>query len=549
MAIAKDATSSAHAQGASSLSWSHTCTGSDLLLLVHSGTNGTPVSTSGVTYNGVALTSRWSDSRSWTAASGWSLVAPATGANTVAITLSAAEDTEFGQAISYTGVDQTTPHGTAQVANGASTAPAVPTLTSATGEICVGFLMTSDAAITSGSGQTAEISDVNFASDSAQTDSEPGAASVDITWTTAGGPWTCGGIPIKPSSGGQTIAIGLTALNILGLVESLAVQLPIGVGSFTINGLAPSLEYNVILPITNASSNVTGFTPNLERTIAISTASLTIQGTSLGLDFSIPIGVGSVDVSGASITLLQTVEISNGSFAAQGISVSLSVATPLGVDSLTINGFAQSLQQSVILEIGTNSIVVDGSELSIATTLELSAPSTITVLGFTPNPTFAAQTISIDVGTIILSGATPEPIVSAIGVAQSAVSVSGISPSLEEQLPIGSVDVLNQGFAPSLNSSIQINVDQLLITGLGVTLQTSISSVDIGVGSAVISGYVQTLVSGYPTVDIGSRNLSITGLSPAIEQLLLIRDTMNRADNTLSSRRSDATHTSKRTST
>ena len=200
MALAKDATSSAHAQGASSLSWAHTCTGSDRLLVVHSGTNGTPVSTSGVTYNSVALTSRWSDSRNWTAASAWSLVAPATGSNTVAITLSATEDTEFGQAISYTGVDQTTPHGTAQIANGSSTTPAVPAVTSASGEVVVGFIMTSSTTITTGAGQTAEISDVNFASDSAQTDSEPGAASVTFTWTTEDTQWTVGAIPIKPAA-------------------------------------------------------------------------------------------------------------------------------------------------------------------------------------------------------------------------------------------------------------------------------------------------------------------------------------------------------------
>ena len=204
MALAKDATSSSHAQGASSLSWSHTCTGSNLLLMVHSGTNGTPVSTSGVTYNSVALTSRWSDSRNWTAASGWSLVAPATGANTVAITLSAAEDAVFGQAISYTDAHQTTPHGTAQIANGFDTAPTVPTVSSATGEIVLGFIMSSDSSITSGASQTAEISDLNYASDSAQTDSEAGAASVDITWTTGGVPWTVGAIPIKPAAAGAT---------------------------------------------------------------------------------------------------------------------------------------------------------------------------------------------------------------------------------------------------------------------------------------------------------------------------------------------------------
>lgn len=509
MAIAKDATSSAHAQGASSLSWSHTCTGSDLLLLVHSGTNGTPVSTSGVTYNGVALTSRWSDSRSWTAASGWSLVAPATGANTVAITLSAAEDTEFGQAISYTGVDQTTPHGTAQVANGASTAPAVPTLTSATGEICVGFLMTSDAAITSGSGQTAEISDVNFASDSAQTDSEPGDTSVDITWTTSGGPWTCGGIPIKPASGGTTIAIGATSLNVTGLVEVLDTQLPINVGTLAVTGLVPSLVQNVVLPVGVGTFTVTGFVPLTDQTLVLTT----------------------------------------GSIIAQGLAATLNTELLLEVGQLVVNGFEQSLQQSIILEISTGSFAFTGIAPSLETTVNLSSPTTVTVTGFAPDPTFGAQTVSIDAGSIVLTGFNPTAVVSGIGITPTEIVVSGIAVTLSTQLPIGGVNVLAQGFAPSLTTTTPISVGQLIITGLAPSLQESISNVAIGVGELIVSGYVQTLISGYPTIDISAGSLTVSGYVPAVDQLLLIRDTATRAGASYTSKRSDSTHTSKRTST
>lgn len=108
MAIAFDtATDGGITASGTSLTWSHTCTGSDLLLRV--GVRGTLEATdriTGVTYNGVAMTliarvqnafpDRW--------ISLWELVGPASGANDVVVSSSPA-DVIIGQSASYTGAD------------------------------------------------------------------------------------------------------------------------------------------------------------------------------------------------------------------------------------------------------------------------------------------------------------------------------------------------------------------------------------------------------------------------------------------------------------
>jgi len=96
------------------VSWTHTCTGSNLVLTVEANLQGTTgFSISGITYNSVALTTG--------AISGlgqgvmthlWYLKGPTTGANTVSVTIQLPAGGSVGGmtgAISLTGVDQTTP--------------------------------------------------------------------------------------------------------------------------------------------------------------------------------------------------------------------------------------------------------------------------------------------------------------------------------------------------------------------------------------------------------------------------------------------------------
>lgn len=108
MAIAYDATSVGFTVSGTSLTFSHTCTGNRLVLLVGvMDISGATSVVTGVTYNGVGLTlidavrkrgiERW--------ISLWYLINPATGANNVVITTSQATAIR-GQGASYTGAEQ-----------------------------------------------------------------------------------------------------------------------------------------------------------------------------------------------------------------------------------------------------------------------------------------------------------------------------------------------------------------------------------------------------------------------------------------------------------
>lgn len=109
MAIAFDtATDGGLVNPGTSLSWSHTCTGANLALLV--GVRSTTAVTdnvSGVTYNGVScsLLAHVSGSMGLARATSlWLLLGPATGANTIVV--SGTSDVIMAEAGSYTGVKQ-----------------------------------------------------------------------------------------------------------------------------------------------------------------------------------------------------------------------------------------------------------------------------------------------------------------------------------------------------------------------------------------------------------------------------------------------------------
>ena len=117
-----------------SLSWSHTCTGSNRLLVVGVAV-GTVTSDASlvttVTYNGVSMTSA-SKVHSNGSSNGYIqmfyLIAPATGANTVAVTNNSSADLAGGS-VSFAGVNQSTPTSglATNVGNGTSGSVSVST--------------------------------------------------------------------------------------------------------------------------------------------------------------------------------------------------------------------------------------------------------------------------------------------------------------------------------------------------------------------------------------------------------------------------------------
>lgn len=109
MAIAFDAAVSGNLVTTGTATLSHTCTGSNRILLVYVYSNNTVKTVTGVTYNGVAMTKLMEGAVTNQYNAVFYLVAPATGANSIIATISAS-GTNWGIcSASYTGVSQVSP--------------------------------------------------------------------------------------------------------------------------------------------------------------------------------------------------------------------------------------------------------------------------------------------------------------------------------------------------------------------------------------------------------------------------------------------------------
>lgn len=217
MAVAFDAASSGQGTGVTSLTVSHTCSGSDRLLTVGASVSaGSPPTISGVTYNSVAMTAMSGPTLFITFGrySSWRLIAPATGANNIVASFGGTADEAAVGGISFTGAHQTTPLGTVAEAEGTSTAPSVNAV-SAADEIVVDHVYAFNSATAGafsyapGAGQT-ERYDVNVSDNfgGAAGSTETGAASTTMshTITTAGivTSWRTSAVGVKPAAAAAT---------------------------------------------------------------------------------------------------------------------------------------------------------------------------------------------------------------------------------------------------------------------------------------------------------------------------------------------------------
>ena len=209
------------------VTWSHTCTGTNLLLLVSVGAayHNAPICT-GVTYNGVAMTSAVTPVANANPDKQylWYLINPATGANNVVATMSPASDSVSFISQSYTGVHQTVPLGTVttafhNAAGGASTIIQLgSTNWSAVGETAVlfgthnnydsGFLVVTPTATIANATERGRIASTNagglkmriLGGDTA------GAATVTPQWALTNDVfWLAIGVSVKPVAGAASL--------------------------------------------------------------------------------------------------------------------------------------------------------------------------------------------------------------------------------------------------------------------------------------------------------------------------------------------------------
>jgi hypothetical protein len=126
--IALDVASNSGAKNnISSYSWSHTCTGTNLLLAVGDShrTGTSDYAVTGITYNSVAMSYIRTDLINGRRSTIYYLIAPATGSNTVAVTYAYLNTTGVGGAVSYTGAKQS---GQPDANNGATASTGDPSV-------------------------------------------------------------------------------------------------------------------------------------------------------------------------------------------------------------------------------------------------------------------------------------------------------------------------------------------------------------------------------------------------------------------------------------
>src|SRR5947208_828550 len=190
--------SSSQTGGTSTTTWAHTTSGTNRVLVVGvSWANITTRTVTSVTYAGQTMTSAGAAVNAGNAgAEIFYLVAPATGSNTVAVTLSGSANSLVGGAVTLTGVNQTTPLGIFASATGSSTTPSV-TVTSNTGETVIDTVsLTSSGAMTVSGGQTQQWQAGTSGRGAGST--KPGASSPTMSWASGNFAWAIGAVGVKP---------------------------------------------------------------------------------------------------------------------------------------------------------------------------------------------------------------------------------------------------------------------------------------------------------------------------------------------------------------
>lgn len=204
-AVTPDAIGGGNAAGVATVTFAHTCSGLNRVLIVGI-SQGSNTSVTSVTYAGTAMTSLGVPANNGNKAvvSMYYLAAPATGANNVVVTWTGNVNAIVGS-VSFTGVDQTTPVGTFAKATGTSTAPSV-NVTSGNGQLVVDTVaVETNVALAVGAGQAQQWNASIAGQVQGGGSTELGAATVTMSWSfpAPNKRWAIGGVAVKPVTSDQ----------------------------------------------------------------------------------------------------------------------------------------------------------------------------------------------------------------------------------------------------------------------------------------------------------------------------------------------------------
>ncbi len=187
MAIAFDAVSSGGGSGATSETFSHTCSGTNRLLFVGGFNQEASSTITGVTYDGEALTEIASSSQTNNSVSLWYLIAPATGANDVVVTRSSSTDALIGVAVSYTGAKQSGVPDSDNTGGSSSGSSLTISTTTVEDNCWITGIFRNEVAVNSAGSNTTMRNSSSIAMGDTNADQSPaGSYSIGTTWSGSG---------------------------------------------------------------------------------------------------------------------------------------------------------------------------------------------------------------------------------------------------------------------------------------------------------------------------------------------------------------------------
>lgn len=184
MAVAFDAASNGGGNG-TSITVSHTCTGTDLCLVVFAAVDAASDFGPAASYDGVSMGALVTEVTTGRYQAVFVLANPSTGTHDIVVSSLPGGGRQHVLAASFTGVDQSTPNDTPVTASSAAGANTTATVSSATGDMVVdGVAVNLSTAPTADASQTTPANGtLDNAAMSGAISYEAGAASVAMDWT------------------------------------------------------------------------------------------------------------------------------------------------------------------------------------------------------------------------------------------------------------------------------------------------------------------------------------------------------------------------------
>jgi len=227
--------------------------GSDRYLVVSVAIERRDATVNSVTYGGQALSflGRITDANTAATLDVWGRAAPVSGTNQIVVTLSGSAAVVVG-AISFGGVDQTSPIAASQFASGTSGLTASASVASATDQLVLAVIAANDSvnSVTTGAGQTSRWNVVNAADVIGAASTRTGAATTTTMSYSFGaqGGWGMGLIALRPAdprivkntndSGSGSLRNAIQFVNTQGAAATISFAIP-GAGPHTITLSSP----------------------------------------------------------------------------------------------------------------------------------------------------------------------------------------------------------------------------------------------------------------------------------------------------------------------